>query len=123
MIIIFASFLIFLLLTGSNSLIIWGSDSVKTSMQALFNCEARGKVDGLNCSRDSSFNSSYTIIDAVNGVVRFNLPVLFTIFLLDFKSVKKNFGKNKMVSKMSTKMTLVQSSIRSSLRFSLQSVN
>ena len=52
MIIIFASFLIFLLLTGSNSLIIWGSDSVKTSMQALFNCEARGKVDGLNCSRD-----------------------------------------------------------------------
>ena len=87
-VIIFASFMIFFLLAGIDILIIWGSNSIKTSMQALFNCEARGKVDGFNCSRDSSFHSLFTILDTINGILRSNFQVLYIIFLVDFKSAK-----------------------------------
>jgi hypothetical protein len=111
LIIISVSIFGFIVLAGSDSIIQWGADSIHRDIEAFFNCEARGLIPGLHCSRDS-FNSAFSILDTVGVMVQTILPVFFILFLVDFKSVRRCLlGRRQLNSQSSTRLTLSKSTI------------
>ena len=111
LIIISCSIVGFIILVGSDSVLLWGADSIQADIEALFRCEARGEVPGLDCSRDD-LRSAYSILGTVSYLVRSFLPCVFTVFLVDFKSVRRYlFGHRRWLAQLSTRLTLSQTKI------------
>ena len=112
-IIISVSVFAFVILASGDSVILWGTDSIRTDINTFFNCEARGLVPGFDCSRDS-FNSSYSVLSSLGVFVRSIIPALFMVFLVEFKSVRTCLrGKRKLMSQSSAHLALSKTTINS----------
>ena len=81
------SLALFLLIAVSDILYEQKRESINNDIERLLECEARGTES--QCSRDS-FNSLYSVLNAIVNILRANVTVVLFIFLIDFQSIKKS---------------------------------
>ena len=89
-VLILASIFFFMYLTVmlTISLYFWRAESFSSDIQAHFECEAKGRQSGSECSRES-FNSLHFIFYTIIYVLPSNYPIVLIIYIVDFSSLKK----------------------------------
>ena len=81
---------VFLFYTVPNSLFFWRSDSIFLDIQSHFECEAKGKLLGSECGRES-FNSLYSIFFMISSLLLSNFVIVLVVYIVNFNSLRKHF--------------------------------
>ena len=82
--------LLFLLITVTNSVFIMRANSITSDIQAHFECEAKGRQSGPECSRES-FDSLHTIFHTICSILPSYFVLVLMIYIVDFSSLRKWF--------------------------------